>query len=169
MNKQYYNQIGQIIITEIVRGETRYRGYPIPCINHKYDLLAERLLSQEDIEYLSAKGIIIKKEYDSLEEIQEIIDTLDPSYYEMEYIPEIQDYDKMYITGIYEYSGDTNEHFIHGHEYFCTDDSEYTFIMIGEDLRDYDCDKSLFKEICIYHSLSPVVYVSQSERVEEGL
>jgi len=166
MDKAFYNRIGQIIITEDVHGDKQYRSYSLSKREIMYDLTAERLLSQENIEYLSKKGITIHKAYESAEEIQKIIDALDDVHYQREYIPEIEDTDDMYVTGIYEYLGATNEHFIHGKQYYCTADSEYVFILIGEDQRNYDCDKRLFKKICTYHSLNPMVYVYQSERAE---
>ena len=56
-------------------------------------------------------GIEVRSEYDSIAEIQEMLDQLDGWHYAKEYIQEIDAVDDMFIEGIYEYIGENSDVF----------------------------------------------------------
>lgn len=167
MDKRKYNKQGRIVISEEREHGITYRTYPFPETDGKYNLLREKLLSAENIRYLSSIGVRILPEYTALEEIQDIIDMLDPVCFRLEYITETGAEEDMFVTGLYQYDGETDGHFIHGRSYFCTEDGDYVFMLIGEDRKDYDCDKDQFHLIEAYHSLNPALYLPDSSPVNE--
>ena len=98
-------------ITEYRPDRTRYVGAKLVKKDGKNNITKQLPINRKAKEHLKGMGIEVRSEYDSIAEIQEMLDQLDGWHYAKEYIQEIEAVDDMFIEGIYEYIGENSDVF----------------------------------------------------------
>ncbi len=165
--KKIYNSEGKVIIREY-----RSEGICDACVSlvekdGRYDIAKQLPMNRKAREYLKEKGFEVKKDYESVNEVQQLVDQLDGWHYAKEYIPEIEAVDDMFIEGIYEYLGEDTEVLKKGRQYPCPVNSDECFIVIGDDLHDYNADEDDFRLIRQYYYVSPFVASSRESQLDQ--
>lgn len=165
--KKIYNSEDKVIITEYRPDRIRYVSTRLVKKDGKYDITKQLPMDRKTKNYLKKNGFEVRKEYDSIAEIQKMLDQLDGWHFAKEYIPEIEAIDDMFVEGIYEYIGENSDVFTKGKEYFCSVNSDECFIVIGNDLHDYNVDEDEFKLVKQYYYVSPFVSVSIESELDQ--
>ena len=150
--KRTYNKEDKIVVKELVEDNVKYCSLSLSKVNGAYPLKS-LMLSNGSKMYLENKGIKLKEEYESIEEIQDIVDELDPWRFRTCYIDKIGDNGSLYVCGEYRYIGEESIHFKKGRKYYCSCNGKYVCMMIGDDGHQHSVDEDDFEHVKDYNNL----------------
>lgn len=155
--KKAYNLKDKVIITCYYDDRTEERSVKLVKADGKYDITRKLPIGFEAGEYLREKSFEVRKQYDSVAEIQQLADRLDGWHFTRMYIPETDRFDYMFVKEIHRYIGESTDQFTCGREYCCTENNENLCLMIGNDLHDHSVDAADFRLIRQFHYVNPVI------------
>ena len=156
--KRLYNAEEKIIITEYADyGECDF-SIKLQKRDGYYNIVRQLPVDSKTKKYLKQQGIDLQRRYDSVEEIQKIVDMLDGWHFSEMHMPEINnELSYIMVDGVYRYIGEDTAVFSNGREYLCTISNADLFKVIGDDLNEYIVDEEEFVLIKQYHYINPFV------------